>query len=138
MSVHIWVSRQHETIQIKCLLPSKPTSLKCDLKKCFACWVLNMICHWPRGQPSVQVIHHPSNHRGCLVGTFQRLVLAVFQRNRIQEILSQTGSYRIRSRSFYQDSGAPYMTLIVSFCLKRSSCSIQIFCSIEAPVKLCM
>ena len=31
----------------------------------------------------------------------------VFQRSRIQEILSQTGPYRIRSRSFYQDSGAP-------------------------------
>ena len=34
-------------------------------------------------------------------------LMAVFQRNRIQEILSQTGPYRIRSRSFYQDSGTP-------------------------------
>ena len=55
-SSHTWVNRQHETIQIKCLLPSKPTSSKWDLKKRFAYWVFNMFWHLRRGQLSVQVI----------------------------------------------------------------------------------
>ena len=42
----------------------------------------------------------------------------VFQRSRSQEILSQTGSYRIRSRSFYQDQNHLLRLFIGSFCLK--------------------
>ena len=55
-----------------------------------------------------------------------------------QEQKSGAGASRIRSRSFYRISGAPEVTFIGSFCLKRSSCSIWIFCSIEAPVKIHM
>ena len=55
-----------------------------------------------------------------------------------QEQKSGAGASRIRSRSFYRISGAPEVTFIGSFCLKRSSCSIPIFCSVEAPVKIDM
>ena len=55
----------------------------------------------------------------------------------------QDQEQKIRSRSkqdqkqkLLQDYRAPDKTFIGSFCLKRSSCSIRIFCFIEAPIKI--
>ena len=63
------------------------------------------------------------------------LIKAVFQRSRIRSKKSGAEASRIRSRSFCRISGPPDKTFIGSFCFKRSSCWIQIFCFIGAPVK---
>ena len=78
------------------------------------------------GGRSVAFVDPAASSSGTIIGAVGHAVpllsglvctcVAVFQRSRIQEILMVTGSYRIRSRSFYRIQELLIITFIRSSC----------------------